>query len=105
MVADHYQMAADKRASRIINKFRSYVDGISSLDINDRPLLLKRLCVNDGKLKWFGSLEELKSFFECSVGLVGKWSSPGGDAKKFVCVEPNTNPNLALLGTLKSNCR
>ena len=89
-------MAADECASRIINKFCSYVDGISSLDMNDRPLLLKHLCVDDGKLKWFGSLEELKSFFECSVGLVGKWSSPGGDAKKFVCVERNANPQFGV---------
>ena len=64
--------------------------------INDRPILLKHLCVDDGKLKWFGSLEELKSFHECSVGLVGEWTSPGGDAK---------NDALVLLGTLKSNAR
>ena len=50
--------------------------------------------MDDGKLKWFGSLEELKWFHECSVGLVGKWTSLGGDAKKFICVEPNPDPQF-----------
>ena len=38
----------------------------------------------DGKrLKWNGSFEDLKYFFEIVVGLNGKWSSPGGNSKKL----------------------
>ena len=38
----------------------------------------------DGKrLKWNGSFENLKYFFEIVVGLNGKWSSPGGNSKKL----------------------
>ena len=62
-------MANDKALCRIVNKFRSHVNSVSSLDIKDHPLILKHLCIDDGKLKWFGKLEGLKSFLESLVGL------------------------------------
>ena len=38
----------------------------------------------DGKrLKWNKTLEDLKHFFVNVVGLNGKWTSPGGKAKKL----------------------
>ena len=44
-----------------------------------------------GKLKWLGSLEDLKLFIESSLCIDGRWSSPGGNAKKFTLkpVEPD----------------
>ena len=57
-------------AELLINVFRSYMDGVSSLDIIDRLLILKHLCIDNGKLKWFENLEDLN--FGCSVGLSEK---------------------------------
>ena len=98
------KMADDEGLSQIVDKFRSYVDGVSSLDIKDRPIILKYLCIDDGKLKWFGNLEDLKSFLESLVGLSGKWSSPGGDAKKFVCVERECHLQFAVTWYSKKQC-
>ena len=40
----------------------------------------------DGKrLKWVASYELLKKFVEETIALKGKWISPGGHARKFVC--------------------
>jgi hypothetical protein len=41
------------------------------------------LVVENGKLKWNGSFEGLKDFVETTLGLKGKWSSPGGHLKLF----------------------
>ena len=62
------------------------MDGVSLLNINDRPIPLKHLCIDGGKLKWFGNFKDLK--LECSAGLCGRWTSPGGNTKKFVYVKP-----------------
>ena len=43
-------MASDEVLCRIVNKFCSRVDGVSSLHINDRPLQLQHLCIENGKL-------------------------------------------------------
>lgn len=40
---------------------------------------------NGGRLKWIKNLESLKKFFDDVLGLRGKWSSPGGNSKKFKC--------------------
>ena len=38
----------------------------------------------DGEnLKWRNNLTELKKFVQDSLGVKGKWSSPGGGNKKF----------------------
>ena len=37
----------------------------------------------DGKLKWFGSFEELKDLVSNSIMLTGKWSAPSRDCKLF----------------------
>ncbi len=34
---------------------------------------------------WIGSYEQLRNFVECVAKLNGKWTSPGGSAKKFTC--------------------
>ena len=40
----------------------------------------------DGKrLKWTASYELLKVFVDQTIELKGKWTSPGGSSKKFVC--------------------
>ena len=38
------------------------------------------------RIKWSGSLDMLQSFVECGLKLHGNWSSPGGNAKKFTCL-------------------
>ena len=52
---------------------------------------MEYLVADEEKLKWLGSLEDLKLFTESSLCLDGKWSSPGGFAKKFTLksVEPD----------------
>jgi hypothetical protein len=41
--------------------------------------------VYDGKrLKWNGNYDELETFIQNTVGLSGKWISPGGNSKKFI---------------------
>jgi hypothetical protein len=49
------------------------------------------LVADEGKLKWLGSLDDLKLFIEYSLRIDGRWSSPGGNAKKFTLksVEPD----------------
>ena len=44
---------------------------------------MEYLVADKGKLKWLGSLEDIKLFTESSLCLHGRWSSPGGFAKKF----------------------
>ena len=40
----------------------------------------------DGKrLKWTASYELLKIFVNQTIELKGKWTSPGGSSKKFIC--------------------
>ncbi|CAB4018757.1 Hypothetical predicted protein [Paramuricea clavata] len=38
------------------------------------------------RIKWSGSFDMLQSFVECGLKLHGNWSSPGGNAKKFTCL-------------------
>ena len=68
----------------VIEKIDKFVESVLSSVIKD-CLLLSYLSYEDGKLKWNGSLEELKTFIEDSISLHGKWSSPGGNAKTFTC--------------------
>ena len=35
------------------------------------------------RLKWNNTLKELQEFFQNTVGLNGKWISPGGHGQKF----------------------
>ena len=37
------------------------------------------------RLKWTASYELLKVFVDQTIELKGKWTSPGGSSKKFVC--------------------
>lgn len=47
----------------------------------------------DGRrLKWVSGLDSLKKIIHESLGLQGKWSSPGGGSKKFT----STNANLSI---------
>ena len=57
----------------------------------------------DGKrLKWNGSFEDLKYFFEIVVGLNGKWSSPGGNSKKLSNCKCNIYNNYLVLWLTKN---
>ena len=69
---------AIKKIKTFVERFLLSSDGVSYR-------LAKYLVADEGKLKWLGSLEDLKLFTKLSPGLSldGKWSSPGGYAKKF----------------------
>ena len=77
--------------SEIIKKIETFVEGFHSSSNKECCKLAKYLVVDEEKLKWFGFLEDLKLFTESSLCLDGKWSSPGGDDKKFTLksVEPD----------------
>ena len=54
--------------------------------------LFGNLRVSDGKLKWTGSLDELKSFLESSFKLDGKWTSPSPAISSINVTNMNTLP-------------
>ena len=56
-------------------KIDEFVERFILLPVNIDKSLLKDLKSDDGKLKWYGSLDNLKSFIEDKIGLQGKWSS------------------------------
>ena len=60
-----------------------------SNDWNFKEILEQKASSNlvyqDKRIRWIGSYELLRNFFECVVKLNGKWTSPGGSAKKFTC--------------------
>ena len=67
---------AIKKIKTFAERFLLSSDGVSYR-------LAKYLVADEGKLKWLGSLADLKLFTELLLCLDGKWSSPGGYAKKF----------------------
>ena len=60
-----------------------------SNDWNFKEILKQKASSNlvyqDKRIGWIGSYELLRNFVECVVKLNGKWTSPGGSAKKFTC--------------------
>lgn len=60
---------------------------------------LRNIGYDNGKLKWHGTFEHLKVLLEESIGLHGKWSTPGGQAKKFSCECDYTVPDPQLTVT------
>ena len=77
--------------SEAVKKIETFVEGFLSSSNRDSYKLVEYLVADEEKLKWLGSLEGLKLFRESSLCLDGKWSSPGGFAKKFILksVEPD----------------
>jgi hypothetical protein len=63
--------------------------GSHSNDWNFKEILEQKASSNlvyqDKRISWIGSYELLRNFVECVVKLNGKWTSPGGSAKKFTC--------------------
>ena len=55
-------------------KIDEFVASFLSPANNDHSLL-NNLKSEDGKLKWYGSLDKSKSFIENKIGLQGKWPS------------------------------
>ena len=47
------------------------------------PQGLSNFIYEGKKLKWRKNFEQLKKFIQDSLGIKGKWSSPGGGAKRF----------------------
>ena len=58
--------------------------------------------MNNGKLKWFGNLEQLKSFLEFSVGLSENGHHQAATLKSLYMLSLNSITNFVLLGTLHS---
>ena len=75
--------AAEAGLVNIVQIFKRFVDPHSTSKNEEFCQLSGNLPVSDGKLKWTGSLDELKLFLEGSLKLDGKWTSSGGSAKKF----------------------
>lgn len=51
----------------------------------------------DGRrLKWVSGLDSLKKIIHESLGLQGKWSSPGGGSKKFTSTKCEPKHNMVL---------
>ena len=77
--------------SEVVKKIETFVEGFLSSLNRDSYKLVEYLVADEEKLKWLGSLEDLKLFTESSLSLDGKWSSPGGFVKKFTLksVEPD----------------
>ena len=80
----------------IVQMIESAVDLLSTSKDKDIFKLSTNLRASDGKLKWIGELDELKSFIECVLKLEGKWSSPGGNAKKFTCNLQDPNKSFGI---------
>ena len=63
--------------------------GSHSNDWNSKEILEQKASSNlvyqNKRISWIGSYELLRNFVECVVKLNGKWTSPGGSAKKFTC--------------------
>ena len=83
--------AAEAGLVNIVQIFKRFVDLHSTSKNEGFCQLSGNLRISDGKLKWTGSLDELKSFLEGSLKLDRKWTSPGGNAKKFTCNVPDNN--------------
>ncbi len=84
-------------------KIDKFVESFLSPSNNDH-LLFKHLKSEDGKLKLYGSLDELKSFIEDNIGLQGDWSSPGDSAKKFVCKANAPDVQFSITWYSKKQC-
>ena len=77
--------------SQALKKIEIFVEGFFSSPNRDSYRMVEYLVADEGKLKLLGSLEDLKLFIESSLRIDGRWSSPGGNAKKFTLksVEPD----------------
>ncbi|CAB3994355.1 RNA-directed DNA polymerase from mobile element jockey-like [Paramuricea clavata] len=82
---------AENAVRQALKKIEIFVEGFLSSPNGDSYGLVEYLVADEGKLKWLGSLEDLKLFIESSLRIDGRWSSPGGNAKKFTLksVEPD----------------
>ncbi|CAB4038401.1 Hypothetical predicted protein, partial [Paramuricea clavata] len=82
---------AENAVSQALKKIEIFVEGFLSSPNGVSYGLVEYLVADEGKLKWLGSLEDLKLFIESSLRMDGRWSSPGGNAKKFTLksVEPD----------------
>ena len=60
-------------------------------DLLPQDMALCNLRYEGERLKWSSDLEALKLFFKEKLGLrlKGKWTSPGGNSKKFKCTNFN----------------
>ena len=82
----------ESAVSQALKKIEIFVEGFLSSPNRDSYRLVEYLVADEGKLKWLGSLEGLKLFIESSLCIDGRWSSPGGNAKKLRLNQSNLQP-------------
>ena len=75
-----------------VSSINNYVSSTKIVNIYSKQWDVKEIqehptCINlsyDGtRIRWSGSFDMLKEFVESAIKLRGKWSSPGGNSKKF----------------------
>ena len=86
----------------VIEKIDKFVESrLLSSVIKD--LLLSYFSYEDGKLKWNGSLEELKIFIEDSIGLQVVIAH-GGNTKTFTCETNDSDQQFSVTWCCKKQC-
>ena len=101
-------MAADRQhLSSVESSIIALNDCLNINKLKTSQLHNTSLIVDNGKLKWIGSYEELKDFVKRVLELTGKWSSPGGYLKLFteasqaIVIRYYTNTDSFLVQGLK----
>ena len=87
-------MAYSRASSASAKSFNNCLNNVefSTLHIDKDCKELINMVYDGKRLKWINDLKSLKKIIEESFGLRGKWSSPGGDSKRF----KSTNANLSI---------
>ena len=92
---------ADVALYKICVKIETYVGNV--LSSTKKDCLSNHLAVDDGKLKWHGSLEELKKFLNNRSAYVANGHRQADQRKSLIYVKPNSS--LVLHGTQRSSVR
>lgn len=74
---------ADGRA--LLSSDECIDSGLGKLNLQSIRLedVIPNLVYDQTRLKWLGDFESLKKFVKDCVGVLGKWSAPGGGSKQF----------------------
>jgi hypothetical protein len=85
-MADVFIILADGHAKVSSIDISNTKFNVGNVNLDDiRTYKNNKTFVYDGKrLKWNINYDELETFIQNTVGLSGKWISPGGNSKKFI---------------------
>ena len=56
-----------------------------NLDDDLKQIIVTNIIHDGQRFKWISNWEKLKDFVKYSLKLNGKWTSPGGYSRKFIC--------------------